>query len=393
MKERDGLRLTSRQRAIALGLDGPEGPARWFDWRWQLRHAVSEPGRLRELLGLPVEAAPSPEGGGTPASFPLRVTPYYLSLVEPEQPGGCPILRQILPSARELERAEGERRDPLGEVAHSPVPGVVHRYPDRALLHVTNACAVHCRHCTRRRRVGDASTEPSRAALERAIAYVRGHPGLRDVLVSGGEPLLLAEETLDWLLGQLRAIPHVEILRLGTRAPVVLPSRITPALVRRLRRHQPLWINTHFNHPRELVPEAVAALARLADAGFPLGNQSVLLAGVNDRVEVMEALVRGLVRHRVRPYYLYQCDMVRGLAHLRTPVRRGLAIIRGLQGRVSGLAIPTFVIDAPGGGGKIPVMPGSIVSWTERELVLRSPVGGMVRYPDPGEPDPSSRTT
>jgi lysine 2,3-aminomutase len=264
-----------------------------------------------------------------------------------------------------------------------PVPGLVHRYPDRALLVVTTTCAAYCRHCTRKRVAGMQETTMAPDRLHQAVEYLRAHPEIRDVILSGGDPLTMATETLERIILAVRSVPSVEVLRIGTRAPVVLPQRITDELVAMLRRYHPLWVNTHFNHPTELTAEAAAACARLVDAGIPLGNQSVLLRGINDRPQVMEELVRGLVRMRVRPYYLFQCDLVRGVEHFRTPLARGLEIMEYLRGRVSGLAIPTFVVDAPHGGGKIPVLPNYVVSMSPTHTVLRNFEGMLVAYPEP----------
>jgi lysine 2,3-aminomutase len=278
--------------------------------------------------------------------------------------------------------------DPLDEDEDSPAPGLTHRYPDRVLFHVSNRCAMYCRHCTRKRKVGDLDQIPLRTDMEQALEYIRATPEVRDVLLSGGDPLLLPDSTLDWLLESLHAIPHVEIVRIGTRIPVVLPYRVTDDLVAMLKRHHPLWVNTHFNHPREITDSAREALAKLADAGIPLGNQSVLLAGVNDCPRIMKALVHELVRNRVRPYYLYQCDLSEGLTHFRTPVGKGIEILESLIGHTSGFAVPTYVIDAPAGGGKIRVMPNYIVSWSTNKVVLRNYEGVITSYREPDSYEP-----
>jgi lysine 2,3-aminomutase len=290
---------------------------------------------------------------------------------------------QAVPARQELSVAGADLADPLHEDADSPVECLTHRYPDRVLLLVSNRCAMFCRHCTRKRRVGDAQTAVSKDVLERAFAYIRATPEVRDVLISGGDPFMLSDERLDWILGNLRRIEHVEVVRIGTRTPVVLPGRITDDLVRMLRQHQPLWINTHFNHPKELTDQAREALARLADAGLPLGNQSVLLRDVNDCPLVMRELVHLLVRNRVRPYYVYQCDLSRGIEHFRTPVAKGIEIIEMLRGHTSGFAVPTYVVDAPGGGGKIPVAPNYILSQGPRRTVLRNYEGVITVYKEP----------
>ncbi|HSH14239.1 MAG TPA: lysine 2,3-aminomutase, partial [Desulfurivibrionaceae bacterium] len=272
---------------------------------------------------------------------------------------------------------------PLSEDKDSPVIGITHRYPDRVLFHVSNLCSMYCRHCTRKRKVGDADAIPGRQDLLAGLDYIRNTPVIRDVLLSGGDPFMLSDGLLDWLLGELRAIEHVEVIRIGTRTPVVLPQRITDELVKILAKHHPLWINTHFNHPREVTTRSAAALAKLADAGIPLGNQSVLLAGVNDCPRIYKNLVHKLVRNRVRPYYLYQCDLSEGLSHFRTPVGKGIEIIESLIGHTSGFAIPTYVIDAPGGGGKIPVMPNYLISWSNNKVILRNYEGVIATYKEP----------
>ena len=280
-------------------------------------------------------------------------------------------------------------QDPLHEDKDCPVPGLTHRYPDRVLLLVSNCCAMYCRHCTRKRKVGDNDTIPGRSQIRRGIEYIRNKPQIRDVLLSGGDPFLLPDEYLDWILTELRKIEHVEVIRIGTRTPVVLPQRITPELTRILQKHHPLWINTHFNHPRELTLSARQALTRLANAGIPLGNQSVLLSGVNDCPRIMRSLVHKLVASRVRPYYLYQCDLSEGLSHFRTPVGKGIEILESLIGHTSGFCVPTYVIDAPGGGGKIPVMPNYLISWSTNKVVLRNYEGVITTYKEPDSYEPT----
>ncbi len=333
----------------------------WNDWRWQLRHRVTTLAGLERLVDLTPE-----ERRGIVArkgSFPFAITPYYLSLF-----GGpdCPVRRQAIPHEDEVRTAPDDLADPLAEDAHAPVPALTHRYPDRALLYVTHTCPVYCRHCTRQRKVGDARSAPSRADLEAAFAYLERTPQVRDVLVSGGDPLSLSDDRLVAIVARLRAIPSVEVIRLCTRNPVTLPQRITDELLERLRPYHPVFVSTHFNHPKEGTAEAGAALDRLADHGFPVGNQMVLLRGINDTPEAVEALGRFLLRHRARPYYMFQCDPVAGTAHLRTPLARGTEIVDALRGRVSGLAIPHFAVDLPGGGGKVTLVP-------ERELARRGP--------------------
>lgn len=319
---------------------------------------------------------------GQPGSLPVGITPYYASLLDPKDPTQ-PLRRTVVPVSAELRVASGESEDPLGEDEDSPVPGVVHRYPDRVLFLVAGFCPSYCRYCTRSRMVGAAGSQHSDPAhWERAIRYIERTTEVRDVLLSGGDPLTLSDEKLEWLLSRLHRIPHVEIVRIGTKVPVVLPQRITAKLARMLRSFHPLWMSIHFTHPDELTPEAGQACGRLADAGIPLGSQTVLLAGVNDDVETMKRLVHGLLRFRVRPYYLYQCDPIRGSSHFRTPVSKGLEIIEGLRGHTSGYAVPTYVIDAPGGGGKIPLLPDYVVGRENGNLVLRNYEGKVFAYPD-----------
>ena len=332
----------------------------WDDWRWQVARA--------------------PRGAGG-FGFPVVATPYYLSLVDEGDPAD-PIRRMILPSEDERRAAPGATDDPIREEAHAVMPGLIRRYPDRALLLVHGECAVHCRHCTRRI-LGRGRVAPIRGeALDRALAYVAATPEIRDVILSGGDPLLLEDDEIAGIAARVRAIPSVEIIRIGTRAPVALPMRVTRELARALAAHGPLYVNTQFNHPREVTADAVAAVARLVDAGIPVGNQSVLLAGVNDRADVMEALLRRLVAARVRPYYLFACDLVAGTEHFRVPLERAIAIMERLRGRLSGLAIPELVVDLPGGLGKVPVGPGYVVSRGPGGYVLRAPGGELVEYPE-----------
>jgi lysine 2,3-aminomutase len=318
----------------------------------------------------------------------MSITPYYLSLIDRENLENDPVFKQSFPSALEMNISQHDMPDPLHEDEDSPVPGITHRYPDRVLFLVSNMCAMYCRHCTRKRRVGDVDHIPDRDRLRAGIDYIRRTPQIRDVLLSGGDPFLLSDDYLDWILSELDEIDHVEIVRIGTRTPVVLPFRITDSLVSMLKRHHPIWINTHFNHPRELTKSSRQALARLADGGIPLGNQSVLLAGVNDCPRIMRALVQKLVANRVRPYYLYQCDLSEGLSHFRTPVGKGIEILESLIGHTSGLCVPTYVIDAPGGGGKIPVMPHYLISWSTNKVVLRNYEGVITTYKEPDSYEP-----
>lgn len=355
--------------------------AKWNDWRWQLRHRITHLVELERIICLSDDERNALMRSS--ASPPVAITPYFASLLAQNDPAQ-PLRRTVIPASGEYLQFPGEAADPLGEEGNSPVPGLVHRYPDRVLFLVTDFCSTYCRYCTRSRIVGAAGYHHFNLNLwEKALAYIEATPSVRDVLLSGGDPLTLPDEKLDWLLTRLRRIPHVELVRIGTKAPAVLPQRITPALTRMLRRHHPLWMSIHFIHPDELTLEVRLACARLADAGIPLGSQTVLLAGVNDNVEVMKSLLHGLLQMRVRPYYLYQCDPVLGSAHFRTPVQKGIEIIQGLRGHTSGYAVPTYVIDAPGGGGKIPLLPEYVVGRDGDCLLLRNYEGRVYRYPDP----------
>lgn len=355
----------------------------WTDWKWQLRHRITDIDTFERLLGIQFEPEERAELEQTLEKFPLSITPYYLSLIDPKDYKNDPIYKQAFPSPRELIVKEHEMADPLAEDKDSPVPGLTHRYPDRVLLHVSNVCSMYCRHCTRKRKVGDVEYIPGKEAILKAIEYIKNTPRVRDVLLSGGDPLMLPDESLDWILTELQKIEHVEVIRIGTRMPVVLPYRITDELVAMLKKHHPIWLNTHFNHPYEITASSREALRKLADAGIPLGNQSVLLAGVNDCPIIMKKLVHMLVKNRVRPYYLYQCDLSEGLTHFRTSVGKGIEIMENLWGHTSGFAVPTYVIDAPGGGGKIPVMPNYLISWSDNKVVLRNYEGIITTYREP----------
>ncbi|MGA6924808.1 MAG: KamA family radical SAM protein [Desulfosarcina sp.] len=351
----------------------------WNDWQWQTSHRIRTLAQLESMICLSEdERAAFTQAGNV---LPLGITPYYMSLVSIDDPSQ-PIRRTVIPTVQESVRGVGEADDPLGEDGMSPVPGLVHRYPDRVLLLLSDFCSTYCRYCTRSRVVGHGGIHPSRNRLERAFAYIEQTPTVRDVLLSGGDPLMLGEEKLSWILSRLRQIPHVEIVRIGTKVPAVLPQRITPRLVRMLRQYHPLWMSLHFTHPDECTPEANRACAMLADAGIPLGSQTVLLKGVNDRLETMRDLVHHLLKMRIRPYYLYQCDPITGSSHFRTPIETGLAIIRGLRGFTSGYAVPTYVVDAPGGGGKIPLMPDYVVGREDDALVMKNYEGQLYRYPE-----------
>ena len=355
-------------------------PADWGSWEWHLRNKIKKAEDLKKYISLSPEEEKGIEECLT--KFRMAITPYYLSLADFDD-ANDPIRLQCIPSVHELTTSAEDLLDPLHEDSDSPVRGLTHRYPDRALLLITDQCGMYCRHCTRRRFAGQHDHAMSAAEIDEAIAYIEKTPAIRDVLLSGGDPLHMKDENLEYILKKLRAIPHVEIIRLGTRLPVVLPQRITDGLCQMLRKYHPVWINTHFNHPNEITSDSAAACEKLADAGIPLGNQSVLLAGVNDCVHVMKDLVQKLMKIRVRPYYIYQCDLARGIAHLRTPVSKGIEIIEALRGHTSGLAVPTFVVDAPGGGGKIPVMPDYLVSYGTNKVILRNFEGVITTYTEP----------
>jgi len=352
----------------------------WNDWRWQLRHRVTDPEELERILSL--DPAETRGVKAVLGRFRMAITPYYLSLIDPADPSD-PVRAQAVPSPLELRVQPADMADPLHEDADSPVPLITHRYPDRVLFLVTDQCTMYCRHCTRRRLAGQHDHAAPKEKITGAIEYIRAHPEVRDVLISGGDPLTLGTHVLEGILAEVRAIPHVEIIRLGTRVPVVAPMRITDDLVDTLKKFHPLYVNTHFNHPAEVTPEAREACRKLADAGIPLGNQSVLLRGVNDDPALMKVLVHELLKMRVRPYYIYQCDLSEGIEHFRTSVGKGIEIIEMLRGHTSGLAVPTFVVDAPGGGGKIPVMPEYLISRTHNKVILRNFEGIMTTYTEP----------
>lgn len=354
--------------------------ADWDDWRWQTRHRLKTLDQFERVLELSAEERDVLADGGQ--MLPTAITPYYMSLLDPNDPLQA-LRKTVVPTTREFVRTPGEADDPLGEDGHSPVPGLVHRYPDRVLLLPLDFCSTYCRYCTRSRVVGHGEIQPNPQRLEAIFHYLEERTEVRDVLISGGDPLALSDDKLDWIIGRLRAIPHIEFVRIGTKMPAVLPQRITPELTTMLRKYHPIWMSVHFLHPDECTPESKIACGRLADAGIPLGSQTVLLKGVNDDVEVMKQLVHKLLTMRVRPYYLYQCDPISGSSHFRTPVSTGLEIIQGLRGHTTGYAVPTYVIDAPGGGGKIPLQPDSVVGRDGDDIILRNFEGKTFRYPDP----------
>ena len=354
--------------------------AEWNDWHWQMRNRVRSLEQFEQMLELTESERRAMQQGGS--MLPVGITPYYFSLLDPHDPLQ-PLRRTVVPVQAEFLRSAGEADDPLGEEESTPVSTIVHRYPDRVLFLVHDHCSTYCRYCTRSRVVGQGELMPQKDRLEEGLAYIRRTPAVRDVLLSGGDPLTIGDERLDWLLGELRRIPHVQFIRIGTMVPVAMPQRITPKLVRMLKKHHPLWMSIHFTHPDECTPESVRACRRLADAGIPLGSQTVLLKGVNDNVETMKALLHRELMMRVRPYYLYQCDPISGSAHFRTSVAKGLEIIQGLRGWTSGYALPNYVIDAPGGGGKIPLQPEYLVGRDGDDILVRSFTGQIHRYPDP----------
>jgi lysine 2,3-aminomutase len=352
----------------------------WNDWRWQLRHRITTLEKLKEIIELtPEEMEGVKHSKGRLA---LAVTPYFASLMDPTNPN-CPIRRQAIPRIEEFHISKNDMVDPCGEDKDSPVPGLVHRYPDRVLLLVTDQCAVYCRYCTRRRLVGSNERSITQGNFEEVMKYLKTHRKVRDVLLSGGDPLLLENERLEEILSPLRALPHIELLRIGTRVPVTLPQRITTGLVRMLKKYHPLMISIHFSHPKEITHAVKKACNELADAGIPLGSQTVLLKGINDKPYIMKKLVHELLKIRVRPYYIYQCDLAMGTEHFRTSIATGIQIIEKLRGHTTGYAIPTYVIDAPGGGGKIPMEPSYQVSKGKGKIVLRNYEGKIFEYPEP----------
>ncbi|MDK2892055.1 lysine 2,3-aminomutase [Methanohalophilus sp.] len=374
---------SKKQKEIASKIEPEEVLIKWRDWNWQLKHSIQDIETFEKLLGIKFELTEKKKLEETLELFPLSITPYYLSLIDADDFRNDPIYLQSFPSPEELIISSDEFEDPLSEDKDSPVEGITHRYPDRVLFHISNVCSMYCRHCTRKRKVGDIDCIPGKEKILQGIEYIKNTPEIRDVLLSGGDPLMLSDEYLDWILSEITQIPHVEVIRIGSRMPVVLPYRITDELVDILKKYHPIWLNTHFNHPREVTASSKQALKKLADAGIPLGNQSVLLAGVNDCPRIMKKLVHKLVQNRVRPYYLYQCDLSEGLSHFRTPVGKGIEIMENLIGHTSGFAVPTYVIDAPHGGGKIPVMPNYIISWSTNRVVLRNYEGVITTYKEP----------
>ena len=368
---------TNDRRKILLPTISDE---QWNDWKWQVKNRIETLDELKKYINL----TPNEEEGVKESLKTLRmaITPYYLTLIDPED-SNCPVRKQAIPTGAETHKTAADIEDPLHEDGDSPVPGLTHRYPDRVLFLITDMCSMYCRHCTRRRFAGQTDSESPSERIQRAIDYIARTPEVRDVLLSGGDGLMVSDKMLESIIQRLRDIPHVEIIRIGTRTPVVCPQRITDDLVNMLKKYHPIWVNTHFNHSKEITPEAAEACNKLANAGIPLGNQSVLLRGVNDCPNIMKNLVHDLVKIRVRPYYIYQCDLSIGLEHFRTPVSKGIEIIENLRGHTSGYAVPTFVVDAPGGGGKIPVMPNYILSQSPNKVILRNYEGVITTYTEP----------
>ncbi len=381
VKTFDAIKPSSRSKSFVKRFFPETSIQEWNDWQWQLRNRIKDGFHLARFLNLSEQEKLAIDQAHN--SMPFTITPYFLSLLDCND-AAQPLRRTMVPVTQELMHCQGEAQDPLGEDGHTTVPGLVHRYPDRVLFLVSNTCAAYCRYCTRSRMIANHSDYDlsKQQQWKAALEYIAAHHEIRDVLISGGDPLMLVDDKLDYLLSQLKRIPHVEFVRIGTKTPVVLPQRITRSLIRMFKKHRPLWISIHFTHPDELTPETEEACARLADAGIPLGSQTVLLKGINDQVDIMKKLVHGLLKIRVRPYYLYQCDPIVGSSHFRTPVQRGLDIIGGLRGFTSGYAVPHYVIDAPGGGGKIPLLPDYSIGHQENELILRNYEGKLFSYPD-----------
>jgi len=380
--------FTKTQQRIARMLEPQPNLSKWKDWKWQLKHSIRSIEKFELITGIHFSNEEKQQLQETVAKFPLSITPYYLSLIDVNNYLNDPVFKQSFADKREMIIDKSEIADPLSEDTDSPVHGITHRYPDRVLFHVSNICAMYCRHCTRKRKVGDIDHIPSKKNLLEGIEYIRQNNQIRDVLLSGGDPFMLSDSMIDWLLDEISSIKHVEVVRIGTRIPVVLPYRVTAELIDILKKHKKLWINTHFNHPRELTASACEAIIKLTDAGIPMGNQSVLLADINDCPRVMKRLSHKLVQNRIRPYYMYQCDLSEGLSHFRTPIGKGIEIMESLIGHTSGFAIPTYVIDAPGGGGKIPVMPNYLISWSTNKVVLRNYEGIMTTYKEPDSYEP-----
>ncbi|MEE4194821.1 MAG: lysine 2,3-aminomutase [Anaerolineae bacterium] len=358
----------------------------WEDWHWQLAHRIQTVDQLRQVISLSDEEQEVLSHSLN--ALRMAITPYYASLMDPDDPH-CPIRLRAIPTMSETHLAHEDMDDPLHEDVDSPVKGLTHRYPDRVLMLLSDQCAMYCRHCTRRRLAGEKDQARTTDEYDAMIDYVREHPGIRDVILSGGDPLTMSTQRLESVISRLREIPHVEIIRIGTATPAVMPMRITDELVAMLKRYQPIWINTHFNHPKELTPEAAEALARLVDGGIVVGNQNVLLKGVNDCPYILKELFQHLVKLRVRPYKMYQCDLSQGIGHFRTSIAKGIGIMEHLIGHTSGIAIPEYVVDLPGGGGKVPVNPRYMISQGERVVLFRNYAGKIYKYVEPEDTTPS----
>ena len=379
---------TKSQKEIAENISSDALIKDWKNWRWQFRHTINTVEDFEQVLNISFSKEEKKIFDITLKKFPMAITPYYASLIDIENYAEDPVFKQAFCSSDELNVENYEMGDPLAEDSDSPVENITHRYPDRVLFHVSNMCAMYCRHCTRKRKVGDEDHIPAKDSLLQGIEYIKEHKEVRDVLLSGGDPFMLSDSAIEWILDEISAIDHVEVIRIGTRMPVVLPYRITDELADILSKYDNLWINTHFNHPRELTDSSREAVKRLVKKGIPMGNQTVLLAGVNDCPYIMKTLMHKLVKNRVRPYYIYQCDLSEGLSHFRTPVSKGIEIIEALRGHTSGFAVPTYVIDAPGGGGKIPVSPNYVVSYATNKVILRNYEGVICTYKEPDSYEP-----
>jgi len=382
--EPPGSQVAEKEISEVAGVieDPSRYPELWNDWRWQLKNRITTLEELRTLITLTKRE----EEGVKRATgrLAMTITPYFFSLIDREDPK-CPVRKQAIPRIEEFSVSSCELVDPCSEDSHSPVPGLVHRYPDRVLLIVTESCAMYCRYCTRKRIVGHEHPPMSTERLKDAVKYIRSKKSVRDVLISGGDPLMMKTEVLEYYISELRSIPHVEIIRIGTRVPVTLPMRVDAGLAGMMRKYHPLYLSIHFSHPREITPEVAKACGMLADAGIPLGSQTVLLKGINDRPAVMKRLMQELLKIRVRPYYIYQCDLAIGTNHFRTPVAVGINIIEELRGHTTGYAVPTFVVDAPGGGGKIPIAPTYLISQARGRLTLRNYENKIFQYTEPEE--------
>jgi lysine 2,3-aminomutase len=352
----------------------------WDNWQWQVRNRIQTVDQLKQVINL----TPEEEEGVKECLSVLRmaISPYFATLMDPDDPN-CPVRKQAVPTKHELEFKDSDMEDPLFEDIDSPTPGLTHRYPDRVLFLITDMCGNYCRHCTRRRYAGHTDKHRAMSEIDAGIKYIREHEEIRDVLLSGGDGLMVSDDFLEGIIKKLKAIDHVEIIRIGSRAPCTLPQRITPELCKMLAKYHPIWLNTHFNHPKEITPESKKAVEMLVNYGIPVGNQSVLMKGINDCPTIMKKLVHELVKIRCRPYYYYQCDLSKGLEHFRTAVEKGIEIQEALRGHTSGFAVPVFIVDAPGGGGKIPVAPTYLISMSDKRVVLRNYEGGTFSYPQP----------